>query len=119
MELKRSIPVEIIPGVSKTRFYLDPVDAQGRLGGPVDLHVAHHSDGDLKEHAQWYNIYESPTEPILEILRTSLNIDQDDWKIVEHMLGSFRWVVYTHSDPSEIRVDEEAMRKGEWTTMYF
>lgn len=119
MEIKRTIPVEIIPGVSKTRFYLDLVDPTGFPGGPFEIHVAHHADGDLKEHAQWYNIYESPDQHILEILRENLNINEDDWKIVEHLLGSFRWVLYTHTDPSEIQVDEVAMRKGEWTTMYF
>ena len=119
MEIRRTIPVEIIPGVSQTRFFLDFLDPLYPGGGPAELHVAHHADGNLKEHAQWYNIYEKPSDAILEIVRNSLNINEDDWKILEHMLGSFRWVIYKHTDPSEIRVDEEAMRKGEWTTMYF
>jgi hypothetical protein len=119
MELKRTIPVEIIPGVSQTRFYLDLLDPMRPDIGAVELHVAHHADGDLNEHAQWYNIYMQPTEPILQILRKELQISEDDWKVVDHMLGSFRWVIYKHTNPSEIRIDEEAMKKGEWTTTYF
>ena len=118
MELRRTIPVEIIPGVSLTRLHL-------AVGDPMfpddttEVHVAHHSTGDLNEDAQWYNIYEHPDQNMLNILRESLHIDEEDWKIVEHMLGSFRWVLYRHSSPSEIRVDEQAMRGQEWTTTYF
>lgn len=119
MAIKRTIPVEIIPGVSKTRFYMDLLDVKEFGSSAVELHVAHHANGNLKDHAQWYNIYELPTEPILQILRKELKINQDDWKVVDHMLGSFRWVVYRHTDPSEITVDEEAMRSGEWATTYF
>jgi hypothetical protein len=116
---RRTIPVEIIPGVSKTRFYLDLMDPLALGGTSFDIHVAHHANGDLNDHAQWYNIYERPDEHILKLLQEELHINNDDWKVVDHMLGSFRWVLFVHTDPSEIKVDEEAMRKGEWTTTYF
>jgi hypothetical protein len=85
----------------------------------TELHVAHHANGNVKDDAQWYNIYEHPTEAQLELARKALNIDEDDWKVVEHLLGSFRHVIYKHTSPSEIRVDEEIIRGGEWTTQYF
>jgi len=88
----------------------------------TELHVAHHTSGDLSEPADWYNIYEHPTEWQLELARIGLNIDKEDWTILEHMLGSFKWVLYKHTaDPhrAEIRVDVSAMKRGEWTTTYF
>ena len=88
----------------------------------TEFHVAHHQDGDLTEDADWYGIYEHPTEWQYELARKALKIDEEDWKIVEHMLGSYRWVVYHHAKlphRAEIRVDVPAMKAGEWTTTYF
>ena len=116
--MKRLVDIEIIPGVSRTRFHVD-MENPMLPDSSTELHVAHHADGDLTKDAQWYNIYEHPTEHQLELARKQLKINREDWKILEHMLGSFRWVIYRHSDPSEIRVDEAAARGGEWTTAYF
>ena len=118
MEPRRLIDVQIIPGVSVTRFALDMTDPM-YPDNSVELHVAHHADGDLKNDAQWYNIYEHPSEAQLQLVRRTLKIDEDDWKVVDHLLGSFRFVIYKHSSPSEIRIDEEIIRGGEWTTSYF
>lgn len=118
MEPRRLIDIEIVPGVSLTRFHIDMENSMFP-DRSTELHVAHHADGDLKEPAQWYNVYEHPTQELLELARNQLQINEEDWKIVEHMLGSFQWVVYKHSDPSEIRVDVAAMKAGEWTTTYF
>jgi hypothetical protein len=118
VEPRRLIDLEIIPNVSLTRFHLD-VENSMLPDSSTELHVAHHADGDLNEPAQWYNIYEHPTEEIIEVARKQLRINREDWRILEHMLGSFRWVIYKHSDPSEIRVDVSAMKDGEWTTTYF
>lgn len=119
MEPRRLIPVEIIPDVSLTRFYLETGDNIKNPGGGAEIHIAHHANGDLNDHAQWYNFYVNPDEHILAVMRTQLNINEDDWKIVEHMLGSFHWVLYKHSTPSEIRLDEKAMKEQEWKTTYF
>ena len=121
MEPRRLIDADIILGESLTRFHL-AVNNPMFPDNSTELHVAHHPDGDLKEPAQWYNIYEHPTQHQLKLIRKALNIEEDDWKIVEHMLGSFRWVIYQHPDPSkraEIRVDVAGMKAGEWTTTYF
>ena len=78
--------------------------------------------GDLTEAAQYYNIYEHPREEQLRLAREALQIDDEDWTILEHILGSFKWVIFHHPIPdrrSEIRVDVAAMKAGEWTTTYF
>ena len=118
MRSTRLIDINIIEGVSLTRFHTD-MENPMLPDESTELHIAHHADGDLKKAAQWYNIYEHPTEHQLMLAREQLGINQEDWKILEHMLGSFRWVIYRHSDPSEIRVDVQAMKDGEWTTTYF
>jgi len=118
MERRRLIPAKIVPGVSLTRFFLDLTNPMFP-DSSTEIHVAHHDTGDLKEDAQWYNIYEHPDEHALALLREQLNINEDDWKILEHVLGSFRWAIYKHTDPSEIRVDVDAMKTGTWTTSYF
>lgn len=118
MQPRRLIKAKIIPGVSLTRFHMELTDPM-YPDNTTELHVAHHDTGDLKEDAQWYNIYEHPSEAQLRLVRKEFNINQEDWKILEHMLGSFRWVLYRHSDPSEIRVDVAGMKAGEWTTTYF
>jgi hypothetical protein len=118
MERKRLVDIKIIPGVSVTRFHL-AMENSMLPDQSVELHVAHHADGDINEPAQWYNFYEHPTIEQMELARTQLHINEEDWKILDHMLGSFRWVIYRHSDPSEIRVDVRAMKDGEWTTTYF
>lgn len=118
MSPRRVIDAKIIPGVSLTRFHMELTDPI-YPDNTTELHVAHHDTGDLTEDAQWYNLYEHPTEAVLTLVRKALNINQEDWRILEHMLGSFRWVLYRHSDPSEIRVDVAGMKAGEWTTTYF
>lgn len=115
---RRTIDVDIVPGVSQTRFHIDMANAM-LPDQTTELHIAHHADGDLTEPAQWYNIYEHPTEFQLELARKALCLNKEDWKILEHILGSFRWALVKHTDPTEIRVDEAAMRSGEWTTAYF
>lgn len=118
-ESTRLVDVEIIPGVSLTRFHLE-VDNPMLPDNTTEIHIAHHADGDLNEPAQWYNLYEHPNDFQLELAQKALKINEEDWKILEHILGSFRWAIYKHSDPSEIRVDEAAMRGShEWTTAYF
>jgi hypothetical protein len=118
MQPRRLIDAKIVPGKSLTRFHL-AVDNPAFPDNTTELHVAHHDTGDLKEDAQWYNLYEHPTEAQLKLVREALKINEEDWKILEHMLGSFRWVLYRHTSPSEIRVDVDGMKKGEWTTTYF
>jgi len=121
MEPRRLIDANIVPGESVTRFHL-AVDNPMFPDSSTELHVAHHDDGDLKEPAQWYNIYEHPSEEHLRLVREALNIDEEDWKIVEHMLGSFRWVIYRHPKPpqrAEICVDVAGIKANEWTTTYF
>jgi hypothetical protein len=121
MSPRRSIPVDIIPGKSITRFHL-AVENSMLPDSSTELHISHYPDGDFNEPAQWYNIYEHPTEWDLNLAREALNIDEEDWMILEHMLGSFHWVMFTHPTPpqrSEIRVDVPAMKAGEWTTTYF
>jgi hypothetical protein len=115
---RRLIDIEIIPGVSVTRLHTE-MENPMLPDNSTELHVAHHADGDIKEPAQWYNFYEHPSEHQIELVRKTLKINREDWKILEHMLGSFRWVIYRHSDPSEIKVDVAAMKDGEWTTAYF
>lgn len=121
MEPRRLIDAEIHPGESVTRFHLavnDPMFPDSS----TELHIAHHADGDFSEPAQYYNIFVHPTEWQLDLARRELNIDEEDWKILEHILGSFRWAVFYHPKPSErsrICVDVPAMRAGEWTTTYF
>jgi len=118
MEPRRLIDAKIVPGKSLTRFHLE-VDDPAFPDNSTELHVAHHDEGNLKDDAQWYNIYEHPTEAQLRLVRKALKINEEDWKILEHMLGSFRWVLYKHTDPSEIRVDVNGMKADEWTTTYF
>lgn len=121
MEPRRVIPAQVVPGESITRFHIT-MNNPMLPDDTTELHVAHHTHGDLSEPADWYNIYEHPTEWQLELARKALNIDEEDWKILEHMLGSFKWVLYQHAVPpqrAEIRVDVSAMKRGEWTTTYF
>lgn len=118
MMRQRLIHPDIIPGESVTRFYLcgDFGDMDG------DIHVSHYPDGDITQDAQWYSITERPTEFTLETLRKSLSIDKEDWRIIEHIMGSFRWVKFYHPVPptrSRICMDEQAARTGEWATSYF
>ena len=120
MELKRRrlIDIEIIPNISRTRFHVE-MENPMLPDESTELHVCHHADGDITQPAQWYNRYEHPTEHVLELARKQLHINREDWTILEHMLGSFRWVIYRHSDPSEIKVDVVAMKNEEWATTYF
>lgn len=121
MQSRRVIPAVIIPGESITRFHME-VDSPMLPDSTTELHVAHHTHGDLNEPADWYNIFEHPTEWKLELARKFLNIDEEDWKILEHIIGSFRWAIFHHQDMprrAEIRVDTPAMKAGEWTTTYF
>lgn len=115
---RRLIDIDIVPGVSVTRFHTE-MENPMLPDASTELHIAHHADGDIKEPAQWYNFYEHPTDHQIELARKELQINREDWKILEHMLGSFRWVIYRHSDPSEIKVDVAAMKDGEWATTYF
>ena len=117
-ERRRLIDAEIVAGVSITRFHTE-MENPMLPDASTELHVAHHADGDLKTPAQWYQIYGHPTEFELELAREALHINEEDWAILEHILGSFRWATLKHSDPTEIRVDEAAMRGDEWTTTYF
>ena len=121
MQPRRLIPAEIIEGKSITRFHLD-VENSMLPDSSTELHVSHYPDGDLNADAQWYNIYPHPTEWDLDLLREALNIDEEDWKILEHVLGSYHWALFEHPKPpnrSKIRVDVSAMKAGEWTTTYF
>jgi len=119
MEPKRITYPEILPGESITRFHL--TEAMGAFDAQ-EIHIAHHPDGDLKEDAQWYDIYVNPTQYELDLLQRTLGIDFRDWSILMCMLGSFRWALYQHplpSERSEIRLDDAALKAGEWTTTYF
>ena len=118
---RRLIDPEIHLGKSITRFHLE-MENSCLPDSSTELHIAHHPHGDLTEAAHYYNIYEHPREEQLRLAREALKIDEEDWSIVEHMLGSFKWVAYYHPRPghrSEIRVDIAAMKAGEWTTTYF
>lgn len=119
-ERRRLIDVEIQPGKSQTRLHI-AMDNPMLPDQTTELHIAHHADGDLKEPAQWYNIYEHPTVHQLELARQALGMNEEDWKILEHILGSFRWAIVKHTDPTEIRVDEAAIRSDgdDWETAYF
>ena len=67
-------------------------------------------------------MYPHPREEQLTLLQEELSIDDDDWKLIEHTLGSFYWVIYEHTEPparAPIRVDILAMKSGEWATTYF
>lgn len=120
MEKRRHIDPVFIPGQSVTRMHLE---SGGPFPGPdTEIHVSHYPDGDITEEAQWYGVYEHPTEFELELMRETLHIDEEDWKIVMHLLGSFKWAMVEHDIPpvrNRITVDESAMRAGEWTTTYF
>ncbi len=120
MKPTRQTQPQLVPGKSVTRLHLC---ANPRLDAAnADIHVAHYPDGDLAEPAQWYEIYERPDAHVIELLRKILKIDREDWKIVEHILGSFRWAMFEHPVPhkrSSIRVDIAAMQAGEWSTTYF
>ena len=120
MEKQRHIDPEFIPGQSVSRMYLE---AGGPFPGPeTEIHVSHYPDGDVSKPAQWYNVYPHPTEFELELMRETLHIDEEDWNIVMHLLGSFNWVMYEHPIPpirSRITVDHIAMKAGEWSTTYF
>lgn len=121
MRSRRLIAAEIHPGESISRLHLE-MENSTLPDSSTELHIAHHPHGDLKEPAQYYNIYEHPREEQLRLAREALNIDEEDWAIVEHMLGSFKWVADDHPRPghrSEIRVDVAAIKAGEWTTTYF
>ena len=121
MQTRRLISPEIIPGESLTRFHLDMENSMLPTSN-TELHVSHYPDGDVSEDAQWYDIYKHPTEWVLTLVRETLNIDEEDWKILEHLLGSYYWVTYKHPigpQRSEIRVDVPAMKAGEWSTTYF
>lgn len=120
MEKQRHIDPDIIPGQSVTRMHLA---GGGAFPGPdTEIHVSHYPDGNIEKPAQWYNVYAHPTEFDLELMREALQIDEEDWKIVTHTLGSFGWVRYGHATPparSSIMVDTAAMQAGEWSTTYF
>lgn len=120
MEKTRHIQPEFIPGESVTRMFLS---SEGPFPGPdTEIHVSHYPDGNVEEPAQWYNVYVHPTEFDMTLMRETLQIDEEDWKIVEHLLGSFKWVRYDHAIPparSSIAVDTAAMKAGEWSTTYF
>jgi hypothetical protein len=121
MQPRRTIPVDIVPGESVSRFHLDMENSTLPTSN-TELHVSHYPDGDVSADAQWYKILEHPTEWDVALLRETLNIDEEDWKILEHLLGSYCWVVYKHPvapQRSEIRVDVPAMQAGEWSTTYF
>ncbi len=121
MQTKRLIDPDIIPGESITRLHLE-IENSMLPDASTELHIAHHPHGDLNEPAQYYNIYEHPREEQLRLAREALQIDDEDWTILEHILGSFKWVIFHHPIPdrrSEIRVDVAAMKAGEWTTTYF
>lgn len=118
---RRIIKPEIIPGVSITRFHL-AVENSMRPDSSTEIHASHYPDGDLTERAQWYNFYEHPRDEQLELLRWGLEIDEEDWKILEHLLGSFFWAMYFHPKPphrAKITIDEKAMKDNEWATTYF
>jgi len=120
MQPRRSIQADVVPG-AVTRFHLD-MESSMLPTNNTELHVSHYPDGDTTEHAQWYQIYEHPTEWDLTLIREALSIDEEDWKILEHLLGSYYWVVFKHPTPpqrSEIRVDVPAMKVGKWSTTYF
>jgi hypothetical protein len=121
MQRRRAIQADIVPGESITRFHLDMENSMLPTSN-TELHISHYPDGDVTERAQWYKICEHPTEWDFALVREALNIDEEDWKILEHLLGSYYWVVYKHpvdSQRSEIRVDVPAMQSGEWSTTYF
>ena len=119
--MKRVINPEIKPGYSITRFHLETEGSWGRVDSS-EVHASHYPEGDLSKPAQWYDIFQDASEAQLGILRTTLNIDKEDWGILEHLLGSFKWALFFHALPdrkNQIRLDEDAMRSGEWSTVYF
>jgi len=119
--MKRVIHPEIKLGRSITRFYLETEGQWGKVHSS-EIHVSHYPDGNMEEPAQWYDIYNDASAKQLELLRRELNIDEDDWGILEHLLGSFKWALFFHartSEKNQIRVDEQAMKTGEWSTTYF
>jgi hypothetical protein len=118
---RRLIGAQIIPGKSISRFHL-AVENSMLPDSATELHVSHYPDGNINAAAQWYNVYGHPTEFDFALLREALNIDEEDWRILDHILGSYRWAMYEHAeDPNraKIRVDVLAMKAGEWTTTYF
>lgn len=117
---RRRIKPQIIPGKSITRIYQEsPLTFQD---GNVEIHVSHYPEGDLSSPPQWYDILEVVTPKTLDSLRVNLSLDKEDWNILEHLLGSFSWVMIRHHTPltrNELMIDEEAMRSQEWSRMYF
>lgn len=122
MPTRRTAPV-IVPGKTVTRFHLE-YEGGGAYSSkaPFELHVANYPNGDLEERAQWYEILERPNEDRLNVLKRELRIDDIDWRILFHTLGSFKWGIFFHpkkDEKSQIKVDVDAMKKQEWSTTYF
>ena len=117
---RRQIAPKMIPGKSITRLHL--VTDNPRSPRDFEIHASRYPDGDILEPAQWYKIYPQPIDQELKLLREEIGVDEDDWKIISHLLGSFYWVMIEHAVPPErdrIVIDEKAMRGGEWSTVYF
>ena len=116
---------EVLPKLdpgSVTQLYLHKV-GEG-LDFSSELHVAHYPDGDVANEPQYYGIVKPINDDLLRIMYDRLDLPIKDRKVVEQLLGSFRWVRYIHTSTKHTRggqifTDYPAMATGYWTISYW